>query len=67
VYALERLESGNYKLKQASSWQPGRHTLGAFRPTEPLKALFFLAELFVPQESFRWRSGWVPPVLPTPH
>ena len=47
VYALERLESGNYKLKQASSWQPGRHTLGAYRSIEPLKVLFFPAREFI--------------------
>ena len=47
VYALERLESGNYKLRQTSSWQPEQHTLGAFRPTEPLKALFFPAREFI--------------------
>ena len=47
VYALERLESGNYKLKQSSAWLPEQHTLGAFRSIEPLKALFFPAREFI--------------------
>jgi ferredoxin len=52
VYALEELPSGGYALKHSASWQPGRHTLGAFRPTEPLKALFFPAREFVG----KWRD-----------
>jgi ferredoxin len=47
VFALERLENGSYCLSQASAWQPGRHTLGDFRQTEPLKALFFPAREFI--------------------
>jgi len=30
-----------YHLVRADTWQPGKHTLGAFRPVEPLKALVF--------------------------
>ena len=47
VFALERLENGTYRLAQASAWQPGQHTLGEYRQTEPLKALFFPAREFI--------------------
>jgi len=47
VYAMECLENGTYRLTQAETWQPGQHTLGDFRPTEPLKALFFPAREFI--------------------
>jgi len=40
VYALERAES-QYHLVRSDSWQAGKHTLGAFRQVEPLKALVF--------------------------
>lgn len=41
VYALEADERGRYRMVQASNWEPSRHVLGAYRPTEPLKSLFF--------------------------
>jgi hypothetical protein len=30
-----------YHLVRADRWEPGKHTLGAFRPVEPLKSLVF--------------------------
>ena len=47
VYALESLENGTYRFVKTASWQPGKHTLGNFRQTEPLKALFFPAREFI--------------------
>ena len=47
VYAPQRLENGSYSLSRASSWKPELHTLGAYRQTEPLKALFFPAREFI--------------------
>jgi hypothetical protein len=41
VYACRRTADGRYRLERAERWQPGVHALGAFRPAEPLKALFF--------------------------
>lgn len=40
VYALELVEA-QYHLVRSDAWQAGKHTLGAFRPVEPLKALVF--------------------------
>jgi len=47
VYALEGRENGSYSLSKAANWQTGFHTLGAYRQTEPLKALFFPAREFL--------------------
>ncbi|MCW8927010.1 MAG: 4Fe-4S dicluster domain-containing protein [Xanthomonadales bacterium] len=47
TYALEQLENGAYCLARADAWQPGLHTLGEYRQTEPLKALFFPAREFI--------------------
>lgn len=47
TFALERSGNDAYRLAQADTWQPGLHTLGAHRQTEPLKALFFPAREFV--------------------
>ncbi len=52
VYALREQPDGRYRLSKDSCWQAGRHTLGAFRQTEPLKALFFPAREFIG----RWRD-----------
>jgi ferredoxin len=41
VYALEGPRGGPYHLARATAWDPSRHTLGAFRPDEPLKSLLF--------------------------
>ena len=46
TFALEAGEKGQYHLVRADRWAE-RHTLGAFRPIEPLKAL-----LSQPRESF---------------
>ena len=37
VFALEATEEG-YNLAASDRWDPGRHTLGAYRPVEPLKS-----------------------------
>lgn len=47
VYALESSDGGQYHLVRAETWQPGRHTLGAFRPVEPLKSLVFTPREFL--------------------
>jgi sulfhydrogenase subunit beta (sulfur reductase) len=47
VYALEQLENDQYRLSKSKHWQPGFHTLGDFRPIEPLKTLFFPAREFI--------------------
>lgn len=47
VYALEGVVNGGFKLSKAESWLTGSHTLGTFRPTEPLKSLFFPAREFI--------------------
>ena len=52
VYALESLENGSYRFSRSKTWQPGKHTLGDFRQTEPLKALFFPAREFIG----RWKD-----------
>jgi formate hydrogenlyase subunit 6/NADH:ubiquinone oxidoreductase subunit I len=52
VYALEKLPDGRYGLVRSSSWRPGQHTLGAFRQSEPLKALFFPTREFIG----KWRG-----------
>ncbi len=52
VYALETLADGRYKLSKDTAWQAGRRTLGAFRQTEPLKALFFPPREFIG----RWKE-----------
>jgi hypothetical protein len=41
VYALTAHRGGHYRMERADSWDPTRHTLGAYRPVDPLKALFF--------------------------
>jgi hypothetical protein len=46
VFALEE-SAGQYHLTRADSWQPGRHTLGAFRQVEPLKTLVFRPREFL--------------------
>ncbi|NIP85716.1 MAG: hypothetical protein GTO03_09195, partial [Planctomycetales bacterium] len=40
-------EGGQYHLVRADHWQPGRHTLGSYRPVEPLKSLFFQPREFL--------------------
>ena len=40
VFALEQ-EGDQLHLVAAAEWTAGRHTLGAYRPVEPLKALVF--------------------------
>lgn len=52
VYALTE-EDGKYRLVRAASWDPNRHTLGAYRQIEPLKSL-----LFRPRESLgTWQDS----------
>ncbi len=52
VYALEKAKNGSFRLSNATNWQTGRHTLGPYRQTEPLKALFFPAREFIG----RWKD-----------
>ncbi len=40
VYALAE-ENEGYRRVRADAWDPERHTLGAYRPVEPLKSLLF--------------------------
>lgn len=47
VYAPSGAGNGNLKLSRGDNWQTGFHTLGSYRTTEPLKALFFPAREFV--------------------
>ena len=60
VYAPKGLENGSLTLVKADTWRRGTHTLGDFRPTEPLKALFFPAREFIG----RWNSGEAREALP---
>lgn len=46
VYALVE-EDGSYRLERTDRWDPERHTLGAFRPIEPLKSLLFRPREFL--------------------
>ncbi|NNK32002.1 MAG: 4Fe-4S dicluster domain-containing protein [Xanthomonadales bacterium] len=47
VYAPAGAHNGSLKLSRAENWRTGFHTLGNFRTTEPLKALFFPAREFI--------------------
>ena len=47
VFALQAGEGGQYHLVRADAWEADKHTLGAYRPIEPLKSL-----LFQPREFF---------------
>jgi formate hydrogenlyase subunit 6/NADH:ubiquinone oxidoreductase subunit I len=53
VYALKSLENGSYCFSRSKTWQPEQNTLGDFRQTEPLKALFFPAREFIG----RWKDS----------
>lgn len=46
VYALAKTED-QYHLVRADEWQAGKHTLGSFRPVEPLKSLVFRPREFL--------------------
>jgi len=39
IFTLQSGEGGQYHLVRADSWDAGRHTLGDFRPIEPLKSV----------------------------
>jgi len=52
VFALQSQGNGSYSLRQTPAWDSERHTLGAYRQTEPLKALFFPAREFIG----RWKN-----------
>ncbi|MFH0952799.1 MAG: 4Fe-4S dicluster domain-containing protein [Verrucomicrobiota bacterium] len=47
VYALRASPDGQYHLVHAPAWQPDTHTLGAYRPVEPLKSLVFRPREFL--------------------
>lgn len=57
AYALAQ-EGEQYRLVRADGWDPDRHTLGAYRPVEPLKSL-----LFRPRE---YLGAWTGPVPDDP-
>jgi len=52
VYAPVKGANGNFKLSKSENWRTGFHTLGDYRQTEPLKALFFPAREFIG----RWKG-----------
>lgn len=47
VYALEPRQNGQYRLALAAAWDGEKHVLGAYRPVEPLKSLFFRPREFL--------------------
>ena len=47
AYALEDAENARYRFVRADAWSPEHHSLGAYRPTEPLKAMFFQPREFL--------------------
>ena len=47
MYALQPGEAGQYHLVRADRWNAGTHTMGAFRPIEPLKSIFFQPREFL--------------------
>jgi len=47
VYALEVGEAGQYHLVRSDGWEADRHTLGAYRPIEPLKSVLFQPREFL--------------------
>jgi len=47
VYALEPRQNGQYRLARAAAWDGQKHVLGAYRPVEPLKSLFFRPREFL--------------------
>jgi ferredoxin len=60
VFALKGPDNGKYQFSQASGWQAENHTLGEFRQTEPLKALFFPAREFIG----KWKATTVREAMP---
>ncbi len=52
VYAPTKGANGNFRLSKSENWRTGFHTLGDYRQTEPLKALFFPAREFIG----RWKG-----------
>lgn len=47
IFALEPGEQGRYHLVRTDGWDPEKHTLGAYRPVEPLKSLLFQPREFL--------------------
>ena len=47
VYALEPRQDEQYRLARAVAWDGQKHVLGAYRPVEPLKSLFFRPREFL--------------------
>ena len=47
LYTLQPGERGQYHLVRADAWDSEKHTLGAFRPIEPLKSLLFQPREFL--------------------
>ena len=59
VFAPERGSDGRLKLSRSDTWRKGQNTLGTYRPTEPLKSLFFPPREFIGA----WKAE-SPPRLP---
>ena len=47
IFTLQQGESGQYHLVRADQWDADKHTLGDFRPIEPLKSVFFQPREFL--------------------
>ena len=47
IFALQAGEEGQYHLVRTEAWDAKRLTLGAFRPIEPLKSIFFQPREFL--------------------
>lgn len=47
IFTLQEGEGGRYHLVRADHWDADKHTLGKFRPIEPLKSIFFQPREFL--------------------
>ncbi|MBT8039524.1 MAG: 4Fe-4S dicluster domain-containing protein [Gammaproteobacteria bacterium] len=60
VYAPVKGENGSFRLSKSATWRKAQNTLGTYRPTEPLKSLFFPPREFIGA----WESVAVRPPMP---
>jgi formate hydrogenlyase subunit 6/NADH:ubiquinone oxidoreductase subunit I len=58
LFSLEQTED-DFHLVRADAWDPDKHTLGAFRPVEPLKSLVFHPREFLGEIE---KASGVPPM-----